>query len=573
VQERVLDGVAAAAGVAIGRAVQLPDAPQVDSEREGEEDAASRAVAALGLVASELRREARWLRTEGHAAEAEILEANELMALDPTLAADVKAAAAGVPAATALAAVTERHADGLAALADPVLAARADDVRQIGRRAVRALGGDRRLPEPTEASVLVAADLGPGDVAELQSSHGAWVGIAVAAGSATSHAAIMARALGLPMVVALGAAIVDAVGSTVVVDGDGGRATVAPGAEPLARARARIAENARAEARAAAGRALPSFTRDGREVVLLCNAATAADAVAGIAAGAAGAGLVRTELAFLEARAWPTEAAHATALAPVLEPLAGRLATVRVLDFGEDKTPPFLAGTRERGISLLLQHPDALRAQLRAILRTGRRTRLRILLPLVETAAQVRDAYELLQEAADLEGWRGAVPPLGAMIETPAAAARAVELAEAADFLSIGTNDLVQYTLGLDRSLAEGGPQAAADPAVLAHVAAVAAAAAGVDARLEVCGEAAGEPACAVLLVGLGVDELSASPPRLDALRAAVREMRLADAQAAARAALGAPDAQAALRLARELLGEVGDDLHETVGRLGGAVA
>jgi phosphoenolpyruvate-protein kinase (PTS system EI component) len=186
---------------------------------------------------------------------------------------------------------------------------------------------------------------------------------------------------------------------------------------------------------------------------------------------------------------------------------------VRTLDFGADKTPPFLSGIEERGLTLMVAHPEALEAQLRAILAAGAGTRLRILLPMVESAEQVRAVRRLLTEQVEL----------GAMIETPEAASGAAEIAAEADFLSIGTNDLVQYTLGLDRERPMATVKTAADPEVLGHIARVVEAAHDKGLTVEVCGEAAGEPELAVRFVELGVDELSVAPARLDEIRAAVR--------------------------------------------------
>jgi phosphoenolpyruvate-protein kinase (PTS system EI component) len=250
------------------------------------------------------------------------------------------------------------------------------------------------------------------------------------------------------------------------------------------------------------------------------------------------------------------------------------MATVRTLDFGADKTPPFLAGTTQRGIELLLANPEPLAAQLRAVLRAGPRTELRVLLPLVDDPEQVHAVRSLLLEAAAAVGWRGDPPPLGAMIETPSAARRAAEIAAVADFLSIGTNDLVQYTLGLDREQPLATVRSAADPAVLRHVAATAAAAAAAGVSLEVCGEAAGVPAVAALFVGLGVDELSVAAARLDEVRAAVRSLSADRAADAAAAALHAASANDALALGEELLSsELGDEARERVDGLGGVVA
>jgi phosphoenolpyruvate-protein kinase (PTS system EI component) len=567
-----LVGVAAAAGVAVGRAIVLRDngAETVGLGSETERD---RALAALAAVVAELSATAERLRAEGLEAEGEILEANALMAADPMLREEVSRLALELPAAAAVRRAADRHADLLAGIPDPLLAARAADVRELGRRAARKLAGAVRSRRSNGPAIVVARDLGPADVAEMREPGAAAIcGIALAEGAATSHAAIMARSLGLPMAVALGDDLLAVEeGGTLVLDGDRGRLYVEPDPTLEAWGRTTMTWAARVREALAAGRALPPVTRDGRRIALLCNAGSAAEVRAGLEAGADGIGLLRTELAFLEARAWPTEAEHYEALAPLLALVRGLPATVRILDFGADKTPPFLAGTRERGVTLALAHPEALAAQLRAMLRAAEGVRLRVLLPLVEVPEQLRTARRLLAEAAGAVGVPA--PLLGAMIETPAAAARAAALAAEADFFSIGTNDLVQYTLGLDRERPLATVQTAADPAVLRHMAAAAEAAAAAGIPLEVCGEAAGVPALAALFVGLGAVELSASPARLDELRAAVRRIAGGEARAAVGAALADADADAVLERAERLLTQPGHERGEPVDGRGGVVA
>lgn len=572
--ERVLRGLAAAGGVAVAEAVVLRDAePEVAGggghvERE-------RALNALSAVAEELGLAAARLRDAGLLDEAEIIEANRLMAEDPALAAEVAELALEVSGAAAVTRAAEHHAALLADLEDPLLSARAADVRELGRRAARLLAGAPPLLAPARPAILVARDLGPAEVSELQLSGGTVCGIALAEGSATSHAAIMARALGLPLVVGLGEAVLEAEdGETLVLDADHARLVLH--AEEPTLGDAHAAERRRLETRAhlAARRGRPPITRDGRRITLLCNAATAAEVRAGLDAGAEGVGLLRTELAFLDAAAWPAEREHSAALGPALAPLAGRVATVRTLDFGADKTPPFLTGIEERGLELALAHPEALGAQLRAILRAGAETRLRLLFPLVRDAEQLRAVRALLVAALEAVGWTAPRPRLGAMIETPEAAARADEIAAEADFVSIGTNDLVQYTLGLDRELPLASALAAASPVVLRHVSGVVEAAHALGRAVEVCGEAAGEPPVAALLVGLGVDELSVSPARLDAVRAAVRSLTTSEAADAAARALRAGSLEASLALGSALLSvETADESGEVLDGLGGALA
>jgi phosphoenolpyruvate-protein kinase (PTS system EI component) len=325
-----------------------------------------------------------------------------------------------------------------------------------------------------------------------------------------------------------------------VLDGAEGTLAVAPAAGRAEAARAAQARRASERAAAEADAALPAVSADGVRVRVLVNAATAAEARAGLRAGAEGIGLLRTELAFLDAPAWPDEAAHRAALEPVLAPAAGRTATVRVLDFGADKTPPFLRGTAQRGLRLLLGHAGELEKQLRAIGAAGAATDLRVLLPLVESPDQIAAVRPLLPAGAQL----------GAMIETRTAVAAARAIAAAADFVSIGTNDLTADVLGADRF--QPGAAVAHDPRVLAAIAATCEAAHAAGRVVEVCGEAAGDPLLLPLLVGLGVRELSTGGARVGATRAAVRALDVASAERLSLAALGAPDPAEVAALVRQ---------------------
>jgi phosphoenolpyruvate-protein kinase (PTS system EI component) len=571
--ELVLKGFPAAAGVAVASAYVIHDAEEIADGAGGEAERA-RALQALADVAADLARTAARLRDMGLVDEAEIVEANRLMSEDPSLESEVARLALELPAATAVVRATDRHAALLAGLGDQLLSARAADVRELGRRATRLLAGAPPPELPDTPVILIARDLGPAELSELQLGGGKLAGIGLAEGAATSHAAIVARALGLPLVVALGeSALAVREGETVVLDADQARLVLRPELATLATARSAQQRALAIKERLAALRGRPPVTRDGRRITLLANASSAAEVQAGLDAGAEGVGLLRTELAFLDAPDWPTEAEHFEALVQSLALLRDHVATVRTLDFGQDKTPPFLAGVSERGLDLALAHPDALAAQLRAILRAAGAVRLRLLLPLVREAAQLPDVRALVANAIDVAGWSAPRPRLGAMIETPEAAAHAAEIAAEADFLSIGTNDLVQYTLGLDREQPLASTVAAASPEVLVHIAATVSAAHELGRPVEVCGEAAGEPAVAVLLLGLGVDELSVSPARLDAVRAAVRGITARAASAAAQDALRAESMDGALALGQALLDEAGHERPELLDSLGGAVA
>jgi multiphosphoryl transfer protein len=496
-----------------------------------------RALEALEAAAADMEELAARLRAEDRAADAEIVSTGVLLARDPGLADTVIAAMRGGPVTAASAIVTacEQQAAVLASLPDPTLSARADDVRSVGRRAALLASPHPSAPVADGDHVLVADDLGPADVAELSPSVRA---IALAGGGPTAHAAIVARSLGVPMVAGLGAGILALDdGVELLVDGDAGLAVVAPAADELAVAHEAAARRGAALDAAGAQAALPAETGDGHRITVLANVAGAGEVAVALAAGAEGVGLLRTELGFLDAAEWPSEDDHARMLEPVLSALGDRPATVRVLDFGGDKLPPFLTGRHERGVALLLQEPAALEAQLRAIVRAAGTGVVRVLVPMVTTPEELAVVRAALTRAAQDAGVP--VPLLGPMIETPEAAARAGEIARDAGFLSIGTNDLTAATLGVDRfSATEAGTH---DPRVLTAIARVVTAAHDARIPIEVCGEAASDPVVLPLLVGLGVDEISVGASRVAVVRAWVRALERSGARDLAAQALAAP--------------------------------
>jgi len=509
---RTLHGVSASPGVAIGqalvlgRAVRHADTVTV-TNRSAEAD---RARHALEQAASDLERLAAGLRDAGRPAEADVVDTGVLMAMDPELITRVETLIldSGLYAADALREATEQTALELSRLPDPTLALRADDVRSLGRRAAAHVEGDVTI---AAGGVLIADTLGPADVAELAPSVNA---IALAAGGITSHAAIVARSLGLPMVVGAGAELLEVEdGEEVLVDGDHGAVLREPDAEQAAEARTDVERRHSAREIAIARRLEPAKTRDGRRVRVLANASTAAELEEATGQGAEGVGLMRTELLFLEATAWPSYERQVEVFRPVLARLEDQTATVRLFDFGGDKTPPFLSGIVKRGIDVLLDEPDALRAHVKAVVDAGRGTRLRILVPMVSSASQLIAVREAV----------GSGPLVGAMIETPEAASAPAEIAQASDFLSIGTNDLTQLVLGLDREQSRRAP--VMNPRVLILIDATVRAGHAARIDVDVCGEAASDPAVMPILIGLGVDELSVAAARVGLVRQLVREL------------------------------------------------
>jgi phosphoenolpyruvate-protein kinase (PTS system EI component) len=558
--EQVLRGLAASPGRAAGVARVL-DAPGAGNGRvlraDEREPEADLALGALAAAADEIKRIAAELI---NAADAQIVETGSLMAADPELAAAVRAAIleSGLTAVDAIVQATSRYADTLAALDDELLRQRADDIRSLGRRAARIAAGGDSDDGASGDFVLVAQELGPADVAELSGSVRA---IALAAGGTMAHAAIVARSLGIPMVVGVGGDLLAVgAGEPLVVDGDDGLVVAAPAVARLADAERAAERRARARDRSAAEHALPAVTRDGHRVRVLVNVAGPSEVGAGLASGAEGVGLFRTELHFLEARTWPSAEDHRRHAAAVLACLSGMTATVRLLDFGGDKTPPFLDGTSERGIALLLANEEALAAQVQAIVETGAHTRLRILLPMVETPEQV-------------EAVRAAAPgtQIGAMIETISAVERVGEIAAAADFLSIGTNDLTHSVLASDRFAP--GESVTHHPEVLRAVARVLGASG--DRIVEICGEAASDPLTMPLLLGLGTDELSVGAASVGPVRSWVRALDYEGVHTLAQHALtlATPaDVAELMRPVAELLAQLDDAPAERVDGSGGVV-
>ena len=517
--ERALQGVSAAPGITFGRAVVLDRANSRATElvREADREAETeRARGALRLAATDLEGIAADLRRAGRGDEADIVETGVLMAMDPELAARVETLTleTGREAADALREAAEEMALELSLLPDPTLALRADDVRSIGRRAAAHLqGAARRISE----GVLIAVSLGPADVAELAPTVR---GIALSGGGVTAHAAIVARSLGLPMVVGAGAGLLEIEeGEEVVVDGDRGLVVRKPEPERAALARDDAHRRRTARETAIARRLEPAETQDGRRIRVLANASTVAELEEASRQGAEGIGLMRTELLFLEATRWPSREEQVKVLRPVLARMFGQTATVRLFDFGGDKTPPFLRGISARGIEVLLNAPAEMRTHLAAVVEAGSGADLRLLVPMVTKPDDVRAVRAMLDTVLEGHG----MPKVGAMIETPEAAEGAVDIAKLCDFLSIGTNDLTQLVLGLDRERSRKAP--VMDPRVLGLIARTVRAGRRAQIPVDVCGEAASDASSLPVMVGLGVDELSVAAARVGQVRQWIRDL------------------------------------------------
>jgi phosphoenolpyruvate-protein phosphotransferase/dihydroxyacetone kinase phosphotransfer subunit len=542
-----LVGVAASPGIAIGPArwLHAPEPPVDDEQPRSPAEERARLDAARAAVRQDLEAARAAVLGRGASSEADIFAAHVLLLDDAALTGPaLREIDEGAGAGRAWRSAAQEAAAAFRALDDPYLRERAVDVEDVARRVLARLAGTRAGAAPRDAGIILAGELTPGDAVGLDPGE-TW-GIATARGGATAHAAILARALGIPAVVGVGDALLGiAEGTPLVLDGEAGTLEVDPGHDVVARVRAR--RDAAAERRRAvlARAAEPGALRDGRRVEVFANVGSPAEVRHAVDQGAEGVGLLRTEFLFLDRATPPDEEEQVAVLREIAGALDGRPLIVRTLDAGADKPLPFLRQQPEdnpflgrRGIRLSLAEPDLLRTQLRAILRVAEEHPVKVMFPMAATLEEVRAARAVLDEAGADLGGRTELE-VGVMVEVPALALQAMQIAPEVDFFSIGTNDLAQYTMAAERGNAALARllEDSLSP-VLALIAAVTAAAEAHGRWVGVCGELAGEPEAAVLLAGLGVQELSMAASRIPAVKAALREVDFETAAAAARRAL-----------------------------------
>jgi len=475
--------------------------------------------------------------------EAAIFDAHLSLLTDAEMLADVKARiGTGVGAVAAWAGCLADVEAQWAGLPDPYLRERAEDVRSVGEQVLRALTG-QAARQTVERGILVARDLTPADAAALDAD--LVTGVVLAQGSPTSHAAILARARDIPVVVAAGRDVLSVPeGTTIILDGGSGELRIDPSPELLAEFRRRAAELAERRAQQLALAEQPAVSRDGTLFSVGANVGSVADARSSLAAGADRAGLVRTEFLFLGRSTAPDIAEQQAEYDAIARALAGRRIVLRTLDVGGDKTLSYMPMPVEanpflgrRGIRLTLDHRDLLHDQLVAICETARRSPTSVMFPMVSTVGELLEARQILTEASGGSG----LPPglrVGIMVEVPAAALKIETFLPHVDFVSIGTNDLTQYALAAERG--NGGVAAlsdALDPGVLHLIDHVCRAASG---RVEVavCGEAASDELAIPVLIGLGVRELSVSPYAVPRVKAAIRDLDLERCSSLAQQAL-----------------------------------
>lgn len=482
-------------------------------------------------------------------AQAEIFKAHQALIGDPELKAEVVALInENHGAAWSWQQIIERRVDEVLRLKNERLAGRAADLRDIGQRVLRLFSGvvSRDPVLPSGQCILVADDLTPSDTAKLDPKK--ILGLCTAAGGPTSHTAIIARARGLPAVVGAGAEVLALPdGAMAILDGGAGRLYPHPEEFALASAKEFQAGLARHQAAADADRFRPALTTDGHRIEVVGNIGHAEEAAAAVEAGAEGVGLLRTEFLFLGRETAPTEDEQFLAYTEMIRALNGLPIVIRTLDIGGDKIVPYLGLVHEenpflgvRGIRLCLRRPDVFKTQLRAIYRaaaTAEAGAVKIMFPMVTTLEDLRAAKKL---AESVRAELGAPHcDLGIMVEVPSVVLMAREFAREADFFSVGTNDLTQYALAIDRQHPELGKEAdALHPAILRLIDLTVKAATAEGKWVGVCGGAAGETLGASILAGLGVTELSMSAPSLAAVKAKLRGTSIKALRALAQRAL-----------------------------------
>jgi phosphoenolpyruvate-protein phosphotransferase len=553
----LLGGVSAAPGLAIGTArfFRLPEltidpvGKGASLERARLEDGIAKVVRA---IEADLAHAAGPMRS--------ILAAHRAMLDDPELLeASRQAIVGGASAGHAWRQALRPQAELLRGSSDPHLAERADDMVDLERRVVSAIEGvqDAPLVFPAD-TILLADDLLPSQVTALDPAQVR--GFCTVRGGPTSHVAILAASLGIPALVAMGSALRGiAEGETLILDAGAGTLRVDPSEAQRGEAQARVDARTAALAAARAAAGAEAKLADGTRIEVFANLGSVGDAERAVAAGAEGSGLLRTEFLFLDRDTPPSVAEQTAEYQAIADALQGRPLIIRLLDIGGDKPAPYLPIAVEenpalglRGIRVGLAHPQVLEDQLRAILGVRPIGVAKIMLPMIASVGELRAVRTVLDRLRGELGI-GERVELGIMVETPAAAATADLLAAEADFLSIGTNDLTQYTLAMDR----GNPAVASGidglhPAVLRLIADTCRGAAAKRRWVGVCGGLASDPLAVPILIGLGVTELSATVAVVPEVKALLATLTLERARAHANAALACATAADVRRLARE---------------------
>jgi phosphocarrier protein FPr/phosphocarrier protein len=534
-----IPGVPASPGLAIGRIFQYRhDVVEVDRQGGAAADERRKFDRALAEASTQIE------ELKGHMsdpAKAKILDAHKELLEDPDLLnLALDGIAGGSSAAYSWREAFTRYAKQLESLDNPLLRERATDIRDVGRRVLGLLAGvkQERIEVPQDA-ILVAEDLAPSDIASIDRER--VLGFCTTSGGATSHVAIIARSFGIPAICGIDESALHLDnGAQVLLDGARGTLRRNPNEAEVARAREQIAQHAERRRQELSTAMQPAQTRDGHRIEVVANIRNADDARAAVEVGGEGVGLLRSEFLFDERDQAPGEDEQAAAYGAVAEVLGrGRPLVIRTLDVGGDKPLSYLPLPKEenpflglRGIRVSLDQPDMFRTQLRAILRAAPLADLHIMFPMVASLDELRAAKRILAEE---QSATHASVKVGIMVEVPSAAIQADILAAECDFFSIGTNDLTQYTLAMDRGHPKLARQAdGLHPAVLRMIKLTTDGAKKHGKWVGVCGGIASDLIAVPVLIGLGVKELSVTVPTIPAIKAAIGRLTLAECQALA---------------------------------------
>jgi phosphoenolpyruvate-protein phosphotransferase len=564
-REGELAGVCAVPGFAVGRATRI-ERRQIEVTELGSGSAHEREE--LDRARSNVRLRLERVRSTGGGARQEIIAAHLEFLDDPTLNEGAhELISKGKSAAYAWRAAIRQSIAALESLDDSRLRERADDLLDVEAHVLLALAGEARpmhMPLPEQA-VLLADDLLPSELTALDGRR--LVAIALSGGGATSHVAILAAAMEIPMLIGLGMELRNiADGQTLIVDADSGTLFSAPTAEAVAKGRSTV------EARLARGAALrlaaakECHSLDGTRVEIFANLGSVTDAIAAVASGAEGCGLLRTEFLFIDRETPPTEDEQLQAYQGIANTLGGRPLILRMMDVGGDKPLRYLPLPHEanpalglRGVRTALLHPRLMRTQLRAALRVQPFGVVRLLIPMITDLSEILAVRHVIDELAAELKLEGRVT-LGAMIETPSAALTAAVLIGAVDFLSIGSNDLTQYTLAMDRGHAELARRTdALHPAVLQLIAATASAGAAAGKLVAVCGGVAADRTAVPILLGLGIRELSVVPAAIPALKRQIGGLCIEECRELAQRCLHLGSAAEVRSLIEQAVGDGGE--------------
>lgn len=541
-----LTGVSASPGIAIGQIFQLKRQTVIEEQPfAGVFQEIERLQEAIQKAHTKIKKMKSTAQQTLSAEEAAIFEAHLEILHDPDLNDGTKARIKkSVPAGSAWQQSVEEQAAYLSSLEDQTLAARAVDVRDVGSQVQQYLSANGEgVSFPERPFILVADDLTPSETVALDRDK--VLGFCTSAGGPTAHSAILARALRLPAVVGLGEALLALANDTqIILNGTEGLILTTPTPEQLASAKSKYDAIQKQRAIDEAAAAEQAVTQDGHRVEVVANIGSPAEATQAYELGAEGVGLLRTEFLFLGQEAAPSEEKQYDVYRQIVEAMPNQPVIVRTLDIGGDKPVPYIEVEHEanpflgeRGIRLCLNRPELFKSQLRAIVRAAAHGRILIMFPMVSDVTELKQARQLVDEVrAELNA--DAIE-LGMMIEVPAAAMMADKFAPHLDFFSIGTNDLTQYTLAIDRQhpnlsrLSDG-----LHPAVLRLIDKTVRAAHEAGKWVGVCGELAADKCAAPILVGLGVDELSVNMNAIPGLKAQIRQLSHESAKQLAQKAL-----------------------------------